>query len=77
MIFANDGSKTQLEKILGLLRNRSIHYGTLSDRVGLGAAVGGPPLSAVAVTNPSFAEQLRRRVPSASGGTGRRIENGR
>ena len=62
VLLAGDGAAKQVEKVVGLARNRAVAYGTLADRVSLGAAVGGPPLTAVAVTNGSFALELGRRL---------------
>ena len=44
------------------MKNRPIPRGTLGDRATLGAAVGRGPVTAVAVTAASFAEQLWARL---------------
>lgn len=58
VLFAGDASPAQLDKIARTLNERSIPVVTLGDREMLGAAVGLAPLSAVAVTNASLAEQV-------------------
>lgn len=67
VILAEDAAPGQHRKVLSLLRHRSVPCATLADRAGLGAAVGGPPLSAVAVTDASFAEQVLRRLRKGDG----------
>lgn len=62
VLLAEDASRSQLEKVLGLLRHGSVPYRMVEDQAGLGAAVGSGPLSAVAVTRASFAEQIARRL---------------
>lgn len=62
VLVAQDASKVQLEKVIKLLRHRDIPKVTLGNRAELGAAVGSAPLSAVAVTNESFANQLAGRL---------------
>lgn len=75
VLLAGDAATKQVEKVLGLARNRAVSFGTLADRVSLGAAVGGPPLTAVAVTNHSFAEELARRIPPrGAGAAGAEVE---
>ena len=58
MLLAQDASEVQLDKVLKILRHRGIPRVTLGSRAELGAAVGAAPLSAVAVTDESFASQL-------------------
>ena len=62
LVLAEDGSKTQLGKVLPLARAREVPWRTLGDRGELGAAVGSGPLTVVGVTGPSFAKQLRESV---------------
>jgi len=64
---AGDASSVQLDKIRSVLKNRPILRGTLGDRATLGAAVGRGPVSAVAVTAESFAEELSRKLGLADG----------
>jgi hypothetical protein len=59
---AGDASGVQLDKIRSALRNRPIPQGFLGDRATLGAAVGRSPISALAVTSASFAEELRHKL---------------
>ena len=72
VLVAEDASRTQLEKVLGLLRHGSVPYRVLGDRVSLGSAVGSGPLSAVAITMPTFAEQIVRRIAADEGRAGTR-----
>lgn len=65
VLLAGDASPTQLKKIVGPAGRAGVIRRTIADRDRLGAALGGPPLSAVAVTNAGFAEQVLRRVPGA------------
>lgn len=58
VLTAGDASPTQLKKVLGLLRNRSVPHRVVADRSTLGTALGTPPVSTVAVTNPSLARQI-------------------
>ena len=58
VLLAQDASEVQLEKVMKLMRHRSIPRVTLGNRAELGAAVGAAPLSAVAVTDKNFANQL-------------------
>ena len=58
VLFAEDGSRTQQEKVRPLARARDVRCATLADRGDLGAAVGSGPLATVAVTRRSFAEEL-------------------
>lgn len=55
---AGDASSVQLEKVRKTLKNQTIPQAVLGDRNTLGAAVGLAPLSAVAVTGQSLADQL-------------------
>jgi ribosomal protein L7Ae-like RNA K-turn-binding protein len=58
VLFAGDASQAQLDKIGRTLHERRIPRARLGDRNALGAAVGLAPLSAVAVTDASLAEQV-------------------
>ncbi len=62
VLLAQDASKVQLEKVLKLLRHQDTPRVVLGSRAELGAAVGSAPLSAVAVTDESFASQLVRQL---------------
>ncbi len=67
VLIADDASATQLKKIMGLLEHRPVPRRRVSDRVALGAALGAPPLSAVAITQRRFAESLLGRLPKGDG----------
>jgi ribosomal protein L7Ae-like RNA K-turn-binding protein len=58
VLTASDASSVQLKKIRTTLRNRTIPQATLGDRNTLGAAIGLPPLAALAVTDDSFADRI-------------------
>jgi len=58
VLFAEDASPAQLDKIGRTLHERSIPRARLGDRNMLGAAVGLAPLSAVAVTSGPLAERV-------------------
>lgn len=75
VILAGDASPVQMEKVLRLLRHQEVPHVIVADRNRLGAALGAGPVSALAVTIPSIAEQLRRRLPR-SGSGGRRSPDG-
>ncbi len=68
ILMAGDASSVQLDKIRTTLHDRSIPQVTLGDRDTLGAAVGLAALSAIAVTDRSFADQLAVELKSSSGG---------
>jgi ribosomal protein L7Ae-like RNA K-turn-binding protein len=70
VLMASDAASVQLDKIRRLLENRSIPRAVLGDRVTLGAALGMGPVSAVAVTVASFADELRRRLGLDGDGEG-------
>ena len=69
ILMADDASSVQLDKIRSLMKNRPISWGTLGDRATLGAAVGRGPVSAVAVTADSFADQLKAKLGLGDGFT--------
>jgi ribosomal protein L7Ae-like RNA K-turn-binding protein len=62
ILMAEDASRVQLDKIRRLVENRSIPRAILGDRATLGAAVGAGPVSAVAVTAATFADELQRKL---------------
>lgn len=68
VLIAEDASAAQLKKITGLLEHRTVPRRVAGGMAALGAAVGGPPLSAVAVTQREFAESLLRHLPDDRGG---------
>ncbi|MGD2047030.1 MAG: ribosomal L7Ae/L30e/S12e/Gadd45 family protein [Gemmatimonadota bacterium] len=58
VLLAGDASPVQLDKIARTMNECSIPTAHVENRETLGAAVGLAPLSAVAVTNASLAEEL-------------------
>jgi len=62
VVLAEDGSETQLKKVLPLARNRGVPSKIVGDRAELGAAVGSGPLTVVGVTQPSFAKGLLEQL---------------
>jgi ribosomal protein L7Ae-like RNA K-turn-binding protein len=68
VLIAEDASAAQLKKITQLLEHRAVPRRIAGGRVALGAAVGGPPLSALAVTRQGFAESMLRHLPDDRGG---------
>jgi ribosomal protein L7Ae-like RNA K-turn-binding protein len=66
ILMAADASSVQLDKIRRLLDDRSIPQVRLGDRATLGAAIGTGPVSAIAVTVATFAEELQRRLGAAT-----------
>ena len=70
VLIAEDASAAQLKKIMGLLEHRTVPHRAAGARGDLGAAVGAPPLSAVAVTRQEFAEPMLRHLPPAGEGAG-------
>jgi len=75
VILAEDASPVQTQKVLRLLQHQEIPHVVVADRNRLGAALGAGPVSAVAVTISSLAEQLRRHLPRLGSG-GRRSPDG-
>jgi ribosomal protein L7Ae-like RNA K-turn-binding protein len=75
VLIADDASAAQLKKITGLLEHRPVPSRPAGGQDELGAALGAPPLSAVAITRQDFAEPMLRhlsgepeRLDQASGG---------
>jgi len=73
ILFAQDASETQREKVMKLLRHGRTPRATLGTREALGAAVGSAPVSAVAVTDREFAKELMARLGLKQGIS---VENG-
>ena len=67
VLMAGDASALQLDKVRRTLVNRPIPQARLGDRAMLGAAVGRGPVSAVAVTGASFADEVRLKLDMAGG----------
>ena len=70
VLVAGDASAVQVKKIEGLLGARGVPGAVVADRDRLGRAVGGPPLSAVALTDRRFAERLLRELPGGTSEVG-------
>ena len=66
VVVARDASPVQRQKLEGLIRRGAVPRVVLGDRVALGAAVGAPPLSALAVTDARLAEQVLRRLAATA-----------
>lgn len=64
VLTAEDASEGQLEKVLGLARQREVPHRVVADRRTLGKALGSSSISAVAVTNPSLAERILEQLPT-------------
>lgn len=62
ILFAQDASETQREKVMKLLRHGRTPRATFGTREALGSAVGVAPVSAVAVTDKEFAKELVSRL---------------
>ena len=76
VLLAQDASQVQRDKVLKLLRHRETPRVVLGSRAELGAAVGSAPVSALAVTEAGFANQLVSQL-AASVGTQNQTEMGR
>ena len=62
VLFAQDASETQRDKVMKLLRHRKTPRATFGTREALGSAVGSAPVSAVAVTDIQLAKELATRL---------------
>ena len=62
VLFAQDASETQRDKVMKLLRHGKTPRATLGTREALGSAVGSAPVSAVAVTDMELAKELVARL---------------
>jgi ribosomal protein L7Ae-like RNA K-turn-binding protein len=58
VLVAGDAAQPQRKKVEGIAVKRGVPRVIVADRIALGAAVGEPPLSAVAVTEAGFAQRL-------------------
>lgn len=67
LLTAHDASTAQLRKVIRLARHRDVPRRILADRSRLGRALGGPPVSAAAVTSESFAHELLSRLAPVEG----------
>lgn len=75
VLTAGDASRTQMKKILGLLRERGVPHRVVADRSTLGRALGTSPVSAVAVTNPSLAKEILEELPPPQDGGGTTVQD--
>ena len=66
VVLATDASAAQLEKVERTLAGRPTPRVSFGDQSGLGAALGLAPVSAVAVTNTAFAEQILAELAQVS-----------
>lgn len=71
VILAEDASETQRKKITGLLENRETPSAELGTREELGGALGGPPLSAAALTQRTFAAGFLDKLAVTRDASGR------
>ena len=62
VVLAEDASVVQRQKVLRLLEHRGTPRAYVGSRADLGAAIGSGPVSAIAVTTESFAEQVLGRL---------------
>jgi len=62
VLLAEDASPGQLDKVRRTLRKNPVRAESVGDRAALGAAVGLAPISALALTSESFAEQVYGRL---------------
>lgn len=69
VLLARDASEIQQQKVLRLLEHRETPQASVGSRADLGAAIGSAPVSAIAITGESFAEQVLGRLsPEAVNG---------
>jgi len=64
-LVAADASRNSKNRIVPLLEASGVPYVERFDRESLGSAIGKAPVSALAVTDPGFAAQLRAAVGAA------------
>ncbi len=62
LLLARDASDIQQQKVLRLLEHRETPRASVGSRADLGAAIGSAPVSAIAITAESFAEQVLGRL---------------
>ena len=74
VILASDGAETQLRKVVPLAEARGVPRRVLGTRADLGAAVGGGPLTAIAVTGRRFAKELLVRMGGGERDGGRNAQ---
>lgn len=64
VVLARDAAGGQLDKVRGLLAHQDVPTRWVEERTTLGRALGRTALSAVGVTDGSFAERLQERLPA-------------
>ncbi len=62
VLLARDASSVQQQKVLRLLEHREMPRVSVGSRADLGAAIGSAPVSAIAITEASFAEGVLGRL---------------
>ncbi|MBT8335584.1 MAG: ribosomal L7Ae/L30e/S12e/Gadd45 family protein [Gemmatimonadetes bacterium] len=67
VLLAEDAAPAQADKIERLLRHGEVPVRHFGRRAELGAAVGGPPYTAVGVTQDGFAVRLLRELDESAG----------
>ena len=67
VVLAEDASAVQRKKVLRLLERRGTPHASVGSRSELGVAIGSAPVSAIAVTKGSFADQVLDRLSSELG----------
>jgi ribosomal protein L7Ae-like RNA K-turn-binding protein len=67
VLLAEDGSPAQLDKVERLLRHTDVPWRRFGMRAELGAAVGGPPFTALGVTREGFAARLLEELGDSAG----------
>jgi ribosomal protein L7Ae-like RNA K-turn-binding protein len=75
VVFAGDASSTQLEKIQGMLRHRTVPVRWISGRAMLGRALGGGPISAAGVRRSGFLARLLESLSPTPPGPGEARES--
>lgn len=68
VLLAADASANSRDKLVPLLEARGVAFMEVFERQDLGAAVGRAPLSAVGLTEPSFADRVRELVVAIADG---------
>jgi ribosomal protein L7Ae-like RNA K-turn-binding protein len=67
VLLARDASPTQTKKITGILEHRDVPSVAFWTQEELGRALGGQPVSAVALTEPDFAASFLEKLPVDTG----------
>lgn len=62
VLLARDASPTQTKKITGILEHRDVPSVASWTQAELGRALGAPPVSAVALTDPAFATSFLEKL---------------